>query len=124
MIERLAESSGKNIGFRLSGRVTEADYMDVLSPVIEKSIEEHARINVLLLMEDFKGWTVGAAWEDFTLGPKFLKVERLAVVVDETWDEWMTWLFRAFSTLTGTKVRFFKKERVQEAWDWLKSEEK
>jgi len=124
MIERLHESSGKNIGFRLAGRLTEADYLDTLSPEIEKSIKEFTHINVLLLVENFKGWTVGGAWEDFMLGPKLREVEKLAVVVDETWDEWMTWLFRFFSTITGMKLRFFKKERLQEAWDWIKSEEK
>jgi hypothetical protein len=124
MIERLAESSGNVIGFRLAGRLTEADYLDILTPEIEKSIHEYSRINVLLLMENFEGWTVGGAWEDFTLGPKFRDVEKLAVVVDKTWDEWMTWLFRVFTAVTGTKLRFFRKERLTEAWDWLKSVEK
>jgi hypothetical protein len=124
MIERLAESSGKIIGYRVVGRLTEADYLDILTPDMEKNIREYTRIRVLFLMENFEGWTVGGAWEDFTLGPKFRDVEKLAVVVDETWDEWMTWLFRVFSAVTGMKLRVFKKERLTEAWDWLKSEEK
>jgi hypothetical protein len=123
MIERLSESSGKNIGFRLAGRLSEADYLKILSPEIENGIREYKSINVLILMENFEGWTVGGAWEDFMLGPKFRDVKKLAIVVDETWDEWMTWLFRVFTALTGTKVRFFRKERLSEAWDWLKSGE-
>ena len=124
MIEKLAESSGKTIGFRVVGKLTESDYMDLLIPEFEKSIKEYSRIRVLFLMENFEGWTVGGAWEDFTLGPKFWDVEKLAMVVDETWDEWMTWLFRVFTRVTGNELRFFKKERLPEAWDWLKSEEK
>ncbi len=110
MIERLAESSGKTIGYRVVGRLTEADYLDTLIPEIDKNIKEFSRIRVLFLMENFEGWTVGGAWEDFTLGPKFRDVERLAVVVDETWDEWMTWLFRVFTKVTGTNLRIFKKD--------------
>lgn len=61
------------------------------------------------------GWTVGGAWEDFRLGLKLTAVGKMAAVIDESWDEWLTRLFRAFSTLTGTGVRFFRADRLEEA---------
>jgi hypothetical protein len=120
MIEKYAQSSENVLGFRITGKLTEADYLTLLSPEIEQGIAQYGKIRVVLHMEKFEGWTVGGAWEDLILGPKFVSVEKLAVVVDETWDEWMTWLFRIFTALTRTETQFFRSERINEAWEWVR----
>jgi len=122
MIEKLPGSSGKILAFRLFGKLTEADYRDVLTPEIGKALKEYPKIRVLFTLERFEGWTVGGAWEDFTFALKLPKVERMAMVVDESWDEWMSWLFKGFTTLTQTDLRFFRQDRNQEAWDWIRAE--
>jgi hypothetical protein len=121
MIEKLPESSGNILGFRVRGKLTEADYRELLVPEMKKAMEEFPRIRVVWVMENFEGWTVGAAWEDFLLGLKFSAVEKMATIIDESWDEWITLLFRAFTTLTYTELRFFKKERLDEAWEWIRA---
>ena len=113
--------SGNVIGFRLRGKLTEADYLDLLVPEMEKAMKEFPRIRVVWVMGDFKGWTVGGAWEDFLLGLKFSAVEKMATVIDDNWDEWVTLMFKAFTTLTGTELRFFRMERLAEAWDWIRA---
>ena len=122
MIEKLPGSSENLLGFRLWGKLTEADYQNVLIPEIEKALAENPKIRVLVTLEDFEGWTVGGAWEDFTLIFKLPGVERMALVVDDTWDEWMTWLFKAFTSVSRTELRFFRQDRNQEAWDWIRSD--
>ncbi len=121
MIEKLPDSSGNILGFRLGGRLSEADYTDLLVPEMEKAMNEYPKIRVVLIMEGFEGWTVGGAWEDFLLGTKFSAVEKMAAVIDESWDEWMTLMFKAFTTLTRTELRFFRKERIDEAWEWIRA---
>ena len=121
MIEKLPESSENILGFWSRGRLAEADYLDHLAPELDQVIAEHGKARVLWIIEEFKGWTVGGAWEDFRTGMKFSAVEKMAAVIDESWDEWLTWLFRAFSTLTGTEVRFFRADRLEEAWEWVRS---
>jgi hypothetical protein len=121
MIEKLPESSGNVLGYRIRGKLTEADYRDVLVPEMEKAMKEHPKIRVVWVMETFEGWTVGGAWEDLLLGLKFTAVEKMATVIDESWDEWMTPLFQVFTTLTRTELRFFKKERLTEAWEWIRA---
>jgi hypothetical protein len=121
MIEKLPESSGNILGFRISGKLTEADYLDLLVPEMEKAMKEYPKIRVIWVMEGFEGWTVGAAWEDFLLGLKFSAVEKMATVIDESWDEWMTPLFKFFTMLTHTELRFFKMERLAEAWEWIRA---
>ena len=120
MIEKLPGSSGNILAFRLFGTLTEADYRGVLTPEIEKTLKEHPKIRILFTLERFEGWTVGGAWEDFTFALKLPSVERMAMVVDESWDEWMTWVFKGFSKLTQTELRFFRQDRNQEAWDWIR----
>jgi len=121
MIEKLPESSGKVLGFRIWGKLTEADYRDHLDPDLEKAMKEFPKIRVVWVMENFEGWTVGGAWEDFLLGMKYSAIEKTAMVIDDSWDEWISLLFRAFTTLTGTELRFFKKERLAEAWIWIRA---
>jgi len=121
MIKKLPESSGNILGFWIRGKLTEADYRDLLVHEMEKAMAEFPRIRVVWVMEEFEGWTVGAAWEDFLLGLKFSAVEKMATVIDESWDEWLTVLFRAFTMLTHTELRFFKNERLDEAWNWIRA---
>jgi len=121
MIEKLQGSSENILGFRIWGKLTEASYRDLLDPEMEKVMKEYPKIRIVWVMEDFEGWTVGGAWEDFLLGLKFSAVEKMATVIDESWDDWLTLLFRAFTTLTHTELRFFKKERLAEAWEWIRT---
>jgi hypothetical protein len=121
MIEKLPGSSGNVLGFRLWGKLTEADYRDLLIPELERALKEYPTIRVLFTLEHFEGWTVGGAWEDFTLIFKLSGIERMGLLVDETWDEWMTWLFKAFASVTHTEFRFFRQDRNQEAWDWIRA---
>jgi hypothetical protein len=119
MIEKLPESSENLIGFRIQGKLTKEDYTDRFVPELERIIGSHTKARLLLHMKHFGGWTLGGAWEDFLNAPKFFSIERMAVVVDESWDEWMTWLFRLFATL-GFEIRFFREERLGAAWEWLR----
>ncbi len=64
------------------GKLTEADYRDVLDPEMEKAMKEYPKIRVVWVIEGFEGWTVGGAWEDFLLGMKFSVVEKMATVID------------------------------------------
>jgi hypothetical protein len=34
----------------------------------------------------------------------------------------MTWLFKAFTSVSRTELRFFRQDRNQEAWDWIRSD--
>ncbi len=121
MIEILPGGSGPILAFRLYGKLTEADYRDVLTPEIDRVLKIHPKIRILFTLEHFDGWTVGGAWEDFTFALKLPSVERMAMVVDDSWDDWMTWIFRGFTTLTRTELRFFRTDRSQEAWDWIRT---
>jgi len=123
MIEEIPAHPRKTIGFRVRGKLTEEDYIKVLVPVIEKGIEEFSKVKLLLQVENFQGWTAGGAWEDLTNWPKCRYVETLAMVSDESWDDVMTWMLKIFVAFTHTELRFYRTERINEAWEWLGSEQ-
>jgi hypothetical protein len=120
MIEKKA-ARGNILWFRLSGKLTEEDYTNNLIPELERALENYKKIRLLIQVEYFGGWTQGGAWEELTSWPQFLKVERMAVVADDSWDEWMTWMVRITGIFTGLLVRFFKAGKIEEAWDWLEA---
>jgi hypothetical protein len=123
MIEEISVYPPKTIGFRVIGKLTEEDYTRVLIPGIEREIEKFSKIGVLLQVENFQGWSVGGAWEDFKTWPKFRYVTKLAMVSDESWDEFMTWMLKVFVGFTHTELRFYRSQRIAEAWEWLSTGE-
>jgi hypothetical protein len=123
LIEKLLpESSGKVIGFRIRGKLSEADYTEVLVPIIEDALKNYPKVRILLQVENFQGWTVGGAWEDLRNWPKFRYIERMALASDQSWDEVMTWMLKVFASFTHTELRFFRMERLAEAKGWLREE--
>ena len=72
-------------------------------------------------MEDFGGWTAHGAWDDFINWPKFMSCERMAVVVDDNWHEFMSWLFAATAKIMHIEIRFFPTAKMADAWAWLRA---
>ncbi|WP_456375595.1 STAS/SEC14 domain-containing protein [Thiolapillus sp.] len=102
---------------RASGKLTDADYRQFL-PQLEDLIQQHRPISLLLELEDFHGWEPKAVWDDFKFGMAHDKdFERIAIVGENSWQKWMATLGNAF---TDARVRFFTREQLQEAWDWLR----
>jgi len=107
-------------GLRAKGKVTKADYEQVLVPLLDEARREGRRIRfVYQLGPDFAGFTPGAAWEDFRVGVQYLRLfQRCAVVTDIDWIRAAT---RAATALMPCPVRVFRNEEFQQAIDWLTS---
>ncbi|HID45452.1 MAG TPA: hypothetical protein EYP34_06830 [Chromatiaceae bacterium] len=102
---------------RVTGKLTDEDYRQFL-PELEKLIEDCGPISLMLELENFQGWEPKAAWEDFRFGKEHDKdFARIAIVGRKSWQKWMAAMGDAF---TQTKVRFFYRDALQEAWDWLR----
>jgi SpoIIAA-like len=116
MFQKLSESSEKVLGFKVSGKLTDEDYK-VFVPQIEKIIQEFGRISLLLELDDFHGWDLGAAWDDFKFGMKHSKdFKQVAIVGDKKWEEWMARLAKPFMK---AEVKYFEGSQLQDAWEWL-----
>ncbi len=120
MFEKMKESSGNVIGFRMTGKLTDADYKAV-APELEDGIKRYGKIRLLWLLEDFHGWEPKAAWDDYEYWRKYGKgIERIAIVGNKRWEEWMTKLAKLF--MRGG-VKYFDESQLEDAWTWVREGE-
>ena len=68
MIEQLPESSGKVLGFKMSGKLHDADYKTFV-PAVEAAMAKEGKIRLLAQFEDFHGWDLHALWDDIKFSP-------------------------------------------------------
>lgn len=102
---------------KVSGKLTDEDYQQFL-PQLTTLIHKYGPISLLIELEDFQGWEPRAAWDDFKFGKDHDKdFVRIAILGRKSWHRWMVALGNAF---TVTKMRFFFRSDLQEAWDWLR----
>ena len=67
MIERIEDMPAGTIGFSASGKLTRADYKDVLEPVLRDAAEA-GEIRMVFEIKDFKGLEPPAWYEDIKTG--------------------------------------------------------
>jgi len=118
MIEFMDESTGKFVGIRASGKLTDADYKNVLIPRLERLFEAHGKLDVLFLLDDtFDGMELAAMLDDASFGMKHLaEYEKLAVVGG---PEWIHRGIRAFRFLFKGEVRTYRGDQLEKAWEWV-----
>jgi rhodanese-related sulfurtransferase len=116
MIATLQTGSPKVVGFKLSGKLHDDDYKTFV-PTVEAAIAAQGKIRLLIQFEDFHGWDIHAAWDDFKFGVKHYKdFERIAMVGEQQWETWMARLCRPF---TKAEVRYFETSQVEMARHWV-----
>jgi hypothetical protein len=109
--------AGKIVEIHVRGKLTTEAY-EAFVPLTERRIEQFGKIRMLVKMEDFHGWTAGAAWEDLKFGIKhFSDIERLALVGDKQWEKGMAIFCKPF---TRAKIRYFDMKDETAARDWLR----
>lgn len=117
MIEPIRTGTPKLVGFRLGGTLNDADYKAFV-PALEAAIAAAGPIRLLARFEDFHGWDLHAAWDDFRFGVQhYADIERVALVGDRAWEHWMARLCRPF---TLAQVRYFDAGQLEAAWSWLR----
>jgi len=120
MATRLTEKDGgKMLEVAVSGKLTHTDYSQLM-PAFERLVRQHGKIRVLFEMTDFHGWEVAALWDDIKFDVKhFSDIERLAMVGDKKWEQWMAGFCRPFTT---AQIRYFDAAAIQDARTWLSAQ--
>ena len=111
------EAEGKVLDVRVSEKLTREDYQRMV-PEFQTLIERHGKLRILFRMDDFRGWTAGALWDDIKVMFKhFNDVERIAMVGDKAWEKGMSVFCKPFTTAT---IRYFESPRIDEARVWIR----
>jgi stage II sporulation SpoAA-like protein len=115
-IEASTEEGGKIVVVHIGGKLHTEDYKHFV-PTVEKSIQEHGTVRMLVQMHNFRGWDAGALWQDIKFDARhFDQIERLALVGEATWEKWMAAFCKPFTTAT---VRYFPSDQLTAAHDWI-----
>ena len=116
MIAAVQTDSPKIVGFRFSGKLHDEDYKSFV-PAIDAVVASEGKVRLLLQFEDFHGWDLHAAWDDFKFGLKhYSDFDRIAMVGDRKWEAWLATLGKPFTKAT---MKYFNASEADAAWKWL-----
>jgi len=120
MITFMPESGGKIIGIRAGGKLTRADYRDILIPRLEALIARHGKIRALFWMdESFDGWEMEAALDNTAMDVKHRgDFEKVAMVGGPAWERLCA---KLAGVLISGEIKTFPSGRLSEAWGWLRA---
>jgi hypothetical protein len=121
MVEVIPDMPSGTLGFRVSGRLTRADYVDALVPPLRHAIQAGERLRVLYAIGPDLHMEPAAVWEDLKadveLGIKHRDAwERIAVVTDL---DWLRRAFELFSWIVPGDLRLFRESELEQAKAWL-----
>ncbi len=120
MFQEIPVNDEKIFAFKATGKLTDEDYKAFL-PRLTTINHKYGPLSLLVELEDFQGWELKAAWDDFKYGREHQSdFVRIAVVGEKRWHKWVTELANIMSE---TEIRFFDRSQLQEAWDWLRQED-
>jgi len=122
MIQFLPVNDGNTIAIRVTGKLTHEDYQNFL-PKLEEQIKQLDKVSLLIELDNFKGWELKAIKDDVEFILKHAEdIERVAIVGDKAWERWMAAMVKPFVLFAD--VKYFNREDLQKAWDWLREPEK
>jgi len=104
------------LSFKAVGKLTVEDYQ-MITPIISSTFraEENPKLDILIDVSQFEGWTVRAAWNDFMLSVKHCgEFQRVAVFGNASWQKILS---QAGNWFISGDVRFF--DTRMEAIDWI-----
>ena len=118
----LPESDGSVVGFRITGRLRDADYEKLKADLVER-LPDGGKLRLLTVIdEDFRGWTPKACLDDFAMmfEPWRHRFEKLALVAGPGLVRWCADHFPA--AMLPYPMKVFALEEIDAAWSWLRDE--
>ena len=122
MIERLKESWGAAIGFKVVGRIT-AEEAKAFEPQIEFLIRERKErpIGILADVSQMEGADWKARWNEMRFLQKYTDhIARMAVVGADKWEEVVA-IVLAGTAVLQAETRYFTSQEIAAAWEWVRT---
>ena len=120
MIKELPESESPVLGFEVTGKVSLEMEKELIGR-IEKEIEKHDKISVLVVLGEQASWGVKAGIEDLKwLLTHMKQVNKIAIVTESKVYKWLIALDSPFAKLVGIGEKHFEPSKIEDAWKWVK----
>src|SRR3954471_16400975 len=121
MVTVIPTSGPGTLAFVISGRLTRADYRDLLLPPVRETIAKGEAIRMLAVIDDFSGLEPGGLLEELTAAAKLGTGHRslpayFAVVTD---TPWVRRAIALFGWLAPGQTRVFTTAQRADAETWL-----
>lgn len=118
MFEIMTESGPDLLAVRVGGRLTKADYAQLV-PWLDEQLARRPHPAMVVDMRDFHGWDGPAAlFEDARFGLTHRgDLRRVAMIGEAAWQSWLATLFAPFMT---TELRYFDRDQAAQAWAWAR----
>jgi hypothetical protein len=101
-----------------TGKLTANDYKELI-PALEGLAGERGPLRLYIELENFEGWTPSALWKDIEFDATHQDdMERVAIVGEGALEKWGVKLSKPFFK---ADVRFFPRERAEDAQEWLQA---
>ncbi len=118
MFEKIAQSSGNVIGYRVAGVIEKSDYAP-LTAEVEALVAQYGSIRMLCDMQEFRWEAVDAWGADLRFGSELHhKIEKMAIVGDKRWEQLIAKLVSPFYAKEG---KYFSVAEIDQAWEWLRA---
>jgi hypothetical protein len=119
MIEFLDEGPGDIVGIRAAGKLSDADYRDVLAPRVQLLLKQFRKLKALFVMDEtFEGWSLRAAWANTVFDVKHRRdFEKIAIVGAPKWED--RCIKTAAKWLMTGELRTFRRDQLTQAREWL-----
>lgn len=122
MIERLRESSGGVLGFKVVGKLTAED-LKAFEPQMEFLIAErkHKPIGILADLSQMEGADFAARWNEMRFLQKHTDhIARMAVVGADKWEEIVA-MVTAGAAVLQSETHYFESSQILRAWEWVRT---
>ena len=100
------------------GLIASVDYEKTLIPLVEKKLERHNKLKLLLVAGTyFDGFSEGAIWDDARFGMSHLTTfSKMALVTDV---DWLRRSAKLFGILLPTELMVFNLADLNDAKEWI-----
>lgn len=105
--------AGNTIRAAVLGEFTLADYREFEQAILD-GLRLEGKVNLLLDLRDMLKFTVDVAWEEISFGRAHAAdFSRVAVVAQQQWVIWSTWVSRMF---VDAQTQVFEDSEQAESW--------
>ena len=119
MIEKLAQSNGKNLAYKISGKITAQEEKAWIAD-IDTLLKEYDSFNVMLILGENTSWGLDAGIADIKWIMKHMNnFDKIAMVADSAVWKWLIKVDSFFASFVGIDEKYFETKDTQEAWEWI-----
>jgi hypothetical protein len=117
MLIKLEETQPGLMAIQIKGKVEAKDF-ELLEPLLEKAMTESDTPKAYVELVDFDSLSAGAVWADIKNIPDYNKFEKVAIVGDAKWKEFMA---NASKLIMKPTLKYFDIEEKASALEWVRS---